>query len=275
MSDSLLPLEQVRSRLRVLGESYLGVREIPVDQIVGTVDRTVDFDQFFRPRRRELRRRLDAMADAFGDRPMPPISAYEAGGLYFVSDGHHRVALARRSRAELIDAEVTRIRTSHRLHRGVDVLELVHTEQHRRFKERTRLHEAAPGAIVEFSRPAGYGELMEVIEAHGYALSESQQRLVPMLDATADWYETSWLPALEAIDGSGLKRAYDFKTDGDRYLWTYRKRLELRATDAGASWLDAASVLARLPVQRQHRRDTLAARRSPLPVADTEARHTR
>ncbi len=268
MSDSLLPLEQVRSRLRVLGESYLGVREIPVDQIVGTVDRSVDFDQFFRPRRRELRRRLDAMADAFADRPMPPISAYEAGGLYFVSDGHHRVALARRSKAEVIDAEVTRIRTSHRLHRGVDVLELVHTEQHRRFKERTRLQEAAPGARVEFSRPVGYGELLQIIEAHAYALSESQQRLVPMLEATRDWYATSWLPALDAIDESGLRGAYDFKTDGDRYLWAYRKLQELRATDARASWLDAASLLSRLPVQRQHRRDTLAARRTPLPVED-------
>ena len=270
MGDSLLPLEQVRSRLRVLGESYLGVREIPVDQIVGTVDRTVDFDQFFRPRRRELRRRLDAMAEAFGDRPMPPISAYEASGLYFVSDGHHRVALARRNKADVIDAEVTRVRTSHRLHRGVDVLELVHTEQHRRFKERTRLHEAAPSATVEFSRPAGYGELLQVIEAHAYALSESQQRLVPMVDATRDWYERSWLPALEAIEASGLKRAYDFKTDGDRYLWTYRKLQELRATDAGATWFDTASLLSRLPVQRQHRRDTLAARRTPLPVDDSE-----
>ncbi len=25
---------------------------------------------------------------------MPPITVYEAGGLYFVNDGHHRVALA-------------------------------------------------------------------------------------------------------------------------------------------------------------------------------------
>lgn len=238
-----------------------------MDQIVGTVDRAVDFDAFFRPRRRELRRRLDALKTEFADRPMPPITVYEAGGLYFVVDGHHRVALARREHAAFIDAEVTLVRTSHRLHPGVDVLDLVHTEQHRRFKERTRLLEVAPAANVEFSRPVGYGELAQVIEAHAYAMSQAAGRLVPMADATRDWYETSWLPSLQAIESSGLKKAYDFKTDGDRYLWTYRKLQELRAAEAGASWLDAASILAREPVQATHRRATLASRRKPLPAS--------
>jgi len=76
-SESLLPLREVTSRLRILGEHYLGMREIPVDRIVGSVDRSVDFDQFFRPRRRGLRRRLDDLREAFGDRPVPPISVYE------------------------------------------------------------------------------------------------------------------------------------------------------------------------------------------------------
>jgi hypothetical protein len=273
MGDSLLPLEKVRGHLTVLGQHYAGIQEIPVDQIVGTVDRAVDFDAFFRPRRRDLRRRLDALATSFADRPMPPITVYEAGGLYFVADGHHRVALARRDHAEFIDAEVTQVRTSHRLHPGVDVLDLVHTEQHRRFKEQTGLSEAAPAAIVEFSRPVGYAELTQVIEAHAYSMSQSAGRLVPMADATRDWYRTSWLPALDAIESSGLKQAYDFKTDGDRYLWTFRKLQELRAVEAGASWRDAASNLAREPVQASHRRATLASRRKPLPASTQDERN--
>jgi hypothetical protein len=264
--ESLLPLREVTGRLRVLGEHYLGVREIPRERIVGSVDRSVDFDRFFRTRRRDLNRRVDALRAAFGDRPVPPISVYEAGGLYFVSDGHHRVALSRKLGGEFIDAEVTQIQTSHRLHPGVDVLELVHTEQHRRFKERTQLKVAAPGTVIEFSRPTGYGELLQVIEAHAYALSESRGELVPLSDATRDWYASSWTPALEAIESTGLRRAYDFKTDGDRYLWTYRKLHELRATNPQATWEDAAGVLARQPVQRSHRKETLAARRKPLPT---------
>jgi len=265
-NESLLPLGEVTRHLRVRGEHYLGMREIPTDAIVGSVDRSVDFDRFFRTRRRELNRRLNALREAFRDRPTPPISVYEAGGLYFVADGHHRVALAREQGAEYMDAEVTRIDTSHELHAGVDVMELVHTEQHRRFKERTRLKDAAPGAVIEFSRPTGYRELLQVIEAHAYALSETRGAVVSLAEATGDWFTSSWLPGLEAIESSGLRKAYDFKTDGDRYLWTFRKLEELRAVDPGASWDDAALILGRQPVQRAHRRETLAARRKPLPA---------
>jgi len=265
--ESLLSLREVTGHLRILGEHYVGLREIPIDKIVGSVDRSIDFDRFFRTRRRDLQRRLDALQTAFGDRPLPPITVYEAGGLYFVVDGHHRVALSRRQGGAFIDAEVTRLRTSHRLHPGVDVLDLVHTEQHRRFKERTNLKEVASGAVIEFSRPIGYGELLQVIQAHAFELSESRGELVTLAEATRDWYATSWLPALAAIDSTGLRRAYDFKTDGDRYLWTYQKLRELRATDRRATWDDAAGALARLPVQRSHRKETLAVRRKPLPTA--------
>jgi hypothetical protein len=265
--ESLLSLREVTGHLRILGEHYVGLREIPIDKIVGSVDRSIDFDRFFRTRRRDLQRRLDALQTAFGDRPLPPITVYEAGGLYFVVDGHHRVALRRRQGGAFIDAEVTRLRTSHRLHPGVDVLDLVHTEQHRRFKERTNLKEVAPGAVIEFSRPIGYGELLQVIQAHAFELSESRGELVTLAEATRDWYATSWLPALAAIDSTGLRRAYDFKTDGDRYLWTHQKLRELRATDRRATWDDAAGALARLPVQRSHRKETLAVRRKPLPTA--------
>jgi hypothetical protein len=265
--ESLLPLREVTSHLRVLGESYVGLREIPIDRIVGSLDRSVDFDRLFRTRRRDLRRRLDALEVAFADRPLPPITVYEAGGLYFVVDGHHRVALSRRQGGAFIDAEVTKLRTSHRLHPGVDVLELIHTEQHRRFKERTKLKQVAPDAVIEFSRPMGYVELLQVIEAHAFELSEARGELVTLPEATRDWYATSWLPALEAIEATGMKRLYDFKTDGDRYLWTCQKLRELRATDGGAEWADAAGAIAKLPVQRRHRKETLAARRTPLPTS--------
>ena len=265
-TDALLPLRDVTSHLRVLGEHYVGVREIPVDRIVGSVNRSVDFDRFFRTGKRHLRRRLDALREAFDDRPMPPITVYEAGGLYFVNDGHHRVALARQEGGEYIDAEVTEIHTSHQLHPGVDILELVHTEQHRRLNERTRLDQVAPAESIEFSRPTYYGELLGLIQAHAYELSEARGEFVSLPEAARDWYTASWLPALDAIEATGLQRAYDFKTHGDLYLWTAQKLRELRTTNPDATWTEAATLLARVPVDRTHRRETVAARRKPLPT---------
>jgi hypothetical protein len=55
---------------------------------------------------------------------MPAISTYEVDGMYFVVDGHRRVALAHRLQMEYIDAEVTAI-TTHALTPDVDVRQLI------------------------------------------------------------------------------------------------------------------------------------------------------
>ena len=47
MPDKLLALGDVTSHLRILGQTYVGLREIPIDRIVGSVDRAVDFDRMF------------------------------------------------------------------------------------------------------------------------------------------------------------------------------------------------------------------------------------
>ena len=67
----LLSLDETRRRLRVLGQAYVGVREIPVERIVGSVDREGDFDRAFRPRTRLSRRRLTDLRRAFPDGVMP------------------------------------------------------------------------------------------------------------------------------------------------------------------------------------------------------------
>jgi hypothetical protein len=130
------------------------------------------------------------------------------------------------------------------------------------------IRKLAPGAAIEFSRPTYYGGLLALIQAHAYDLSEARGVFVSLQEATRDWYAANWLPAVEAIEATGLKRAYDFKAHGDLYLWTSQKLRELRTTSPDASWTDAAALLARVPVDRTHRRDTVAARRKPLPTKD-------
>jgi hypothetical protein len=77
--ESLLPLAEVTDRLQIRGQHYAGIKTIPVGRIIGTVDRTVDFDRLFRPRRMPLRRRLQALREAFPDGMVPAIAVYEVG----------------------------------------------------------------------------------------------------------------------------------------------------------------------------------------------------
>ncbi len=77
--NALLSLQEARQRLHVTGQSYGGLQTIPLERIIGTLDRSIDFDRHFRPRRRGLLTRLAGLATAFSVRDFPPISVYELG----------------------------------------------------------------------------------------------------------------------------------------------------------------------------------------------------
>ena len=64
---------------------------IPLDQIVGSVDKVRDFDRRFRPTSDRSRQRWEPLAEKsrLGEY-LPPIDVYKLGNLYFVRDGHHR-----------------------------------------------------------------------------------------------------------------------------------------------------------------------------------------
>jgi hypothetical protein len=108
----LLRFGEVVSALGFRGESYLGVRTIRLDTVVGTVEEACDFDRGFRPasdRDRERWELLD-VAERRGAL-LPPIDVYRVGGLHFVKDGHHRVSVALATGQEMIDADVTEVLT--------------------------------------------------------------------------------------------------------------------------------------------------------------------
>jgi len=260
----LLPLDEVRRRLRITGQSYAGVREIGLDRIVGSVDRSEDFGRDFRLRRSLSRARMAGLRAAFPDGALPPIEVYEVGGLYFVSDGHHRVALARERGGEFLDADVTVLHTNYALAPDVDVGQLVHTEQQRLLMESSGLAAARPDAVIEFARPRGYPELLETIKAHGYDLALRSGSLRRPADVAADWYDNVYLPGLVAVRRSGLVEAHPYKTEADLVLWAYERRRDLRVFDRSASWEDAAAYVVREGVGRRDRRVIEAEAAKPL-----------
>jgi hypothetical protein len=268
---SLLPFDETRRRLRVVGRSYVGLREIPVERIVGSVDRARDFDRDFRPRQRQSRGRLAGLREAFPDGVMPPISVFEVGGAYFVEDGHHRVALARERGADFIDADVTQLLTNYAVPPGVDIGQLVHTEQQRILLEETGLGRARPEAVIEFTLLAGYSQLGDVIKAHGYELDRQRGAVLSPEEVAGDWYDSVYVPAIEAAQRAGLqevmKRHYPPSglTDADFVIWLYQLRRDLRPYDASADFDAAARQAREFKLTRQRRRQVLRERNRPLP----------
>jgi hypothetical protein len=222
--ERLLELDEVERRLKPFGRRYLGVRAVPLDALVGTDGRASSFTRDFRPLHSFSRDRLRSLESAFSDGAFPPIVTVKLGETYFVVDGHHRVALARRSGAESIDADVTELIARVPLPAGADMLEVVLRELERIFLEDSGLAEARPGERIAVSRPAHYLELLENIQVHGYHRMRGLQQLQTDGEIAEDWWDAVYVPTLAAIERLQLARAFEDAPPGDLFLVLHRHR---------------------------------------------------
>jgi hypothetical protein len=108
--NDLLAFEQIRPRLAHSGQHTLGLKIVPLDQIVGSEGRARDFDRAFFPRQMHTKERWLNIARAFyAEIPLPPVELVKVGDSYFVMDGHHRLSVARAHGQDFVDAQVTEV----------------------------------------------------------------------------------------------------------------------------------------------------------------------
>jgi hypothetical protein len=106
--STLLSSEEIRRTVSASGAMYRGRRTVEVSRIVGSVGKHRQFDPNFMPLSKTSPEKWKRIDRAFRlGQELPPVSLLELGGDYFVSDGNHRVSVARFHGVEWIDAEVT------------------------------------------------------------------------------------------------------------------------------------------------------------------------
>jgi ParB-like chromosome segregation protein Spo0J len=87
------------------------MRTVAIAEIAGSVGRAHELADDFRPRHGARRRadddRLERIRSRMErDRGLPPVELYKLGDVYYVLDGHHRVAAARLNGQLDVDAHV-------------------------------------------------------------------------------------------------------------------------------------------------------------------------
>src|SRR5689334_4054608 len=93
--NRLLAYDEVRDKLHVGGPVYKGLEAVPLNQIIGSVDRFGDFDRAFLPSQDFTEERWKNIGRAYyEDVHLPPVKLYKVGDAYFVVDGNHRVSVA-------------------------------------------------------------------------------------------------------------------------------------------------------------------------------------
>jgi hypothetical protein len=220
----ILPFEEVVDALGRVGQVDLGLQVVPLEAIVGTIDRAVDFDRGFRPTSARLRSRWERIAAAQRrGEALPPVSLYKVGELYFVRDGHHRVSVAKSLGRTDIDAYVTEVMTRLRLGADLRVSELPLKDHERLFRERVPL-DSERRARIRLSDPWDFGVLAEAVEAWGFRAMQQRGNYMDRAEVARHWFDEEYIPVAEMLESGRLIERGETETDAylrvaaDRYL---------------------------------------------------------
>ena len=202
--NHILPFEEVAQALGRVGERRLGEQTIPLDSIIGTVDRSREFDRAFRPTSQRVRARWERinLAQRSG-KAMPPIDVYRIGDMHFVKDGHHRVSVARALGHRDINAYVTKVLTQVGANREIRMRDLPLKSHERLFYDRVPLPPEAHERI-NLSDEWRYAALAEAVEAWGFRVIQARSQPMSRHEVAEAWFREEYEPVVSMLDEARL-----------------------------------------------------------------------
>ncbi len=220
---------EVKDKIRIKGWRQLGLRTVEIEKIVGSVNRYRDFSRAFLPLRRDEEGRYIRLCRALErGEVLPPVRLYKVGEIYFVEDGHHRVAALKEKGGKFVDAYVTEFVPDVPLEPGITRKDLLLKAEYSQFLRQTGLDELRPEQRIEFSELGKYRILLEHIEVHRYFKSREEGREIPYREAVLSWYDNVYKPLVEAFRRSGILRYFPGRTEADLYIWVSEHLYHLR-----------------------------------------------
>jgi hypothetical protein len=186
-----------------------GLQTVKLLNIVGSVNRYLDFDSRFRLKKDKPRERLLTIrAIMERGKPLPPVDLYKIKDRYFVLDGNHRIAAAKERGFKEINARVMEFLPS----RGTaeNILYRDKTE----FQDKTGLQQP-----INLTEPGQYRNLLRQIRQHQHFLAKQIHSAVPLNEAAEDWYNTIYRPLTAMVEKAGLLDFFPERTASDLYAY--------------------------------------------------------
>jgi hypothetical protein len=201
----MLELRHIQRQLHLGAPIDEGIETIAVAHIVGSAGRARDFDGAFHPVHRALQKRIDEIRAASPTAMDEPIEAVRIDRAYFVSDGHKRVAIAKRDGREFIDARVSHMPSRYAFTPDVEADAIERTAREGEFRRHSGTADGVPDARFALTNVTAYGELLVAVQSYAYDRVLALGRALPAAEAARMWYEHKYLPAV--AEGPGAPRA--------------------------------------------------------------------
>jgi nucleotide-binding universal stress UspA family protein len=225
--EKLLSYDEVKRHIKVYGLRRQHLAEIPLDSIVGSVGRYLDFNKKFLPLTDSDAERWARVKMTQEQKGLPPIEVYKIGEIYFVIDGNHRVSIAKQMKIATIEAYVSEFRTNLEIKPDDDLEDLILKTERAELFDEMGLERFSPDFDIKVTEPGGYKELFENISVHHYYLGLEQRRDISIEKAVNSWVKNVYRPVIRTIRQLGILRDFPSRTETDLYLWLKKHQVEL------------------------------------------------
>ncbi|MGB6128688.1 MAG: hypothetical protein WBG30_08060 [Psychrilyobacter sp.] len=194
--ENLKKFSDMQKELLAYNNSSLGLQNVPLSKIVGSVQKTEDFRKGFIPKNSIVKIRwCNIYIEMLGDFKLPPVELYKIRDEYYVYDGNHRISVANFLNFSSIEAIVTEFFS------GKDTEEDLNYREKFNFIKQTQLN-------LDLTESGDYKKLLQDIES-----LEGQGNLI---EISKYWYQYIYTPIIKVLEFNGI--SLEERLESDLYI---------------------------------------------------------
>ena len=194
--ENLKSFTEIQKEENAYNSVNLGIKEIRLDKIVGSVEKYSYFDKNFVPKNDIVKQRwINIYVGYMMDSMLPPVILYKIKDDYYVYDGNHRVSVAKFLNFASIEAEVEEFLPTK------DTKDKVIYQEHMFFEKETGIEE------IILSEPIKYKYLREEIESYTDLLNKRRNRNFSLREGAEKWYKEVFLPIKGLLEENNIAKS--------------------------------------------------------------------
>ena len=206
--SGLESFKSIQKQEQAYNSSVLGIRDVRVDQIEGSVEKYKDFDKNFVPKNEVIKERWTKIYVAcMKEESLPPVILYKIKDTYYVYDGNHRVSVAKFLNFPTIEAEVTEFLPS-----GENTEDLVYRERFI-FEKETDIQD------IIFTEHGKYERLDTEIKSYKEFLEGKKNLKCTYKEAARYWYRDIFKSIAGILESNSMTEYYEGFNINDLFIF--------------------------------------------------------
>ena len=200
--ENLKSFSEIQKEENAYNSVNLGIKEVSLDKIVGSVEKYADFDKNFVPKNNVVKQRwINIYIGYTSDSMLPMVILYKIKDNYYVYDGNHRVSVAKFLNFATIEAQVE------------EFLPTKDTKDKVIYRERMIFEKETGLSDISLSEPIKYKYLREEIESYKILLNKRKIENTDLKEASKKWYVNVFLPIKTILSKNEIIKNYKGNLD--------------------------------------------------------------